>query len=139
MKVLFLDIDGVLVTSCSMMKYKNNFQFDEISFNLLIQIITLYDLKVVLSSTWRRFDHKMVHLERQILPFFQIYDKTPVLHTTRGKEIQMWLDRNTTEQFIILDDDSDMDHLSQYLVQTKHTFGLRNHHLSKIHNILTKK
>ena len=52
---------------------------------------------------------------------------TPKLHVRRGLEIQKWLDDNPQGEnvvFVILDDDSDMEHLMDRLVQTDHEFGL---------------
>jgi hypothetical protein len=43
----------------------------------------------------------------------------------RGEEIQAWLTENPdVTQFVILDDDSDMAHLIDHLVQTDHKVGL---------------
>jgi hypothetical protein len=42
------------------------------------------------------------------------------------------------ESFVILDDDNDMDHLMDYLVQTKMTDGLQAHHVETAIQILNK-
>lgn len=73
--------------------------------------------KIVVSSTWRMHDN----WKSRILTALRIADqhgitqddiigKTPVLNSTRGAEINFWLENHTDEEvdFIILDDDSDM-------------------------------
>lgn len=136
MNILFLDIDGVLVTHMSMLHYRNNYTFDDVCFKVLRQIINDYDLNIVLSSTWRKYDFKMKPLEEQFLPFdLKILDNTPTNGKSRGHEIQSWLSTNQNkkiENFVILDDDSDMDHLCPKLVQTTMTFGLQPYHIPDI-------
>jgi len=72
------------------------------------------DIRIVISSTWRK--GRPVDKFNAIFKYFKIFkedkviDKTPVLNTERGYEIQEWL-KNTqylVEDFIIIDDDNDM-------------------------------
>jgi len=52
----------------------------------------------------------------------------------RGEEIQLWLDNyqakssfmidEVVDQFVILDDDEDMNHLKNHLIQTDYQVGL---------------
>lgn len=86
--------------------------------------------KVVVSSTWRGF---MPVLLEAIGPEqeFEIVGKTPHLDTRRGHEIQAWMDEHgvTAEQIVILDDDSDTEHLMHRLARTPHDTGLCDEHV----------
>ena len=50
-----------------------------------------------------------------------------IVGAIRGNEIQQWLDIHKeydVEDFIILDDDSDMEHLIDHLIQTDSILGI---------------
>jgi L-alanine-DL-glutamate epimerase-like enolase superfamily enzyme len=54
---------------------------------------------------------------------------TPGGGGVRGPQIQRWIDANAFQgQFVILDDDSDMEHLIHKLVKTNFEEGLLAHH-----------
>jgi hypothetical protein len=56
----------------------------------------------------------------------------------RGHEIEAWLTANpTTDRFVILDDDSDMNGLSKFLVQTEFKKGLTAEHANRAVEMLT--
>lgn len=120
-KVIFLDIDGVLnVMSQERDEYGPLFhkQFED---NLRL-IIEKTDAKIVISSTWR-FDGlkkmremwKYRNLPGEIISitpseiqvvnrgYCEFYDLVK-----RGHEIQLWMEDNPVEQYVILDDDIDM-------------------------------
>jgi hypothetical protein len=119
MKVLFLDVDGVLNTP----KLIRNFGFDhidEVLVALVARIVRETGSEIVLSSTWRiqEKDKKLVEdaLSRHGL---KILDCTPVI--TRGggwaeggwvrrhEEIEAWLQTNEAKRFAILDDFEDAE------------------------------
>lgn len=58
---------------------------------------------------------------------------TPCIPTNRGRgeEIQRWIDRfdGEIEGIVILDDDSDMLHLTPWLVRTPFETGFRKNHI----------
>ena len=127
MKIIFLDIDGVLNYIEAWDRPENEGKgskvWDPDCVNELNRIIKETDAKIVLSSTWRLYpDHEnLVYNEMGIKGEF--IGKTPDLPSSyyRGHEIQRWLDNNenmNVEKFVILDDDSDMDHLIDFLIQT---------------------
>lgn len=115
MKVLFLDIDGVLnsVRSCiafggypHRVTGEHRTKFDEVSVRLISGIVEAAGAKVVLSSAWR--NDKDWH---EIGPSLgiEIIDRTPSLLGSRGEEIKDWLDRHPeVESYAIVDDDGDM-------------------------------
>ena len=60
-------------------------------------------------------------------PRIRVIGKTPVLHTERGEEIQQWIyETGFDGNFIIIDDDSDMCHLIDRLVQPNTYIGIYN-------------
>lgn len=97
----------------------------------LNQIIEASDAAVVVSSSWR-FSHSVVGMQK-LLEYHgfkgQLIDITPVnikgRHKLRGYEIQAWLDLHPeVDNMVILDDDTDMAHLSSHLVRTDLSIGL---------------
>ena len=123
MKVIFLDIDGVLnnnehvsllsrVLGFNQCKALYNvigeLPFDEECCALMRELIRQTEAKVVLSSTWRLND-KSNELIKEYAGI-EIYDKTPRKpYEIRGVEIQEYLDthKNITN-YVIIDDDRDM-------------------------------
>jgi hypothetical protein len=59
-------------------------------------------------------------IDSEFASIFEEYETTPV---ERGKEIEMWLNRNKTDKYCIIDDDFDMLP-NQIFVQTDPGFGL---------------
>jgi len=122
MKIIFLDIDGVL----------NNYStpgeclcWESSLVKILKRVIRETGAEIVLSSTWRKIERHcdIITDDMQI----NYIGRTPSLYKKRGIEIQAWLDDNPgVEKFIILDDDSDMVHLIPHLLQTDGEFGLTN-------------
>lgn len=131
MKVIFLDIDGVLNVYCqSRDKYGCNFHQHFI--DNLKEIIDTTNAKIVISSSWRMDG---INTMKDMWSFRKlpgtIIDVTPNLHYKistsgvdidycRGDEIQAWLDKHTdVTNYVILDDDSDMlDSQKSNFVQT---------------------
>lgn len=137
-KVIFLDIDGVLVNRASY-RLPNSGSADRAiahpecvaALNAITEATT--GAVIVVSSVWRaegapemrgRLKGWGVHGE--------MIGVTPRLSRTngrvyRGDEIQKWLDdytRHEISSFVILDDDSDMKHLLPRLVPTDTEQGL---------------
>lgn len=128
MKVLFLDIDGVLNSVRSAIALggyphpnrdeqaseliRSEDRFDLVAVGLIRMLCQKTDTKIVLSSTWR---YSYQTLE-DILDFGKKLDlpiicKTPIIHLSRarGREIDKWLqDHPDVTKFAIVDDDSDM-------------------------------
>lgn len=124
MKIIFLDIDGVLN---NMDSYPATIE-DTLIFKLK-NIIIDTNAEIVLSSDWRLDnDLKNIIETRFKLSNIPILGCTPELPTeTRGKEIAAWLNAHKNwdiENFIILDDREDMDPYSSHLVQTNIREGL---------------
>lgn len=148
MLVLFLDVDGVL-NSWQSAEYwgRKNLSQEELdrcvySFcpiamsNLNSLCEEFPDLKIVVSSTWRKSRSvaqlQLLLADNGFLYINRIIDKTPVLgyDHCRGDEINDWLgqyrdkiDAHGPEAFVIVDDDSDMGELIDHLIQTDARVG----------------
>jgi len=140
MKVLFLDIDGVL-NSVGSFIYNNRLNllgltdipthesFDPIACsNLQYVLEELPDVKVVISSTWRKY--VPLHALQEMLKANHVLSErligvTPVMDGYRGKEIEAYLNDHTeVTEFVIIDDDSDMIPYMHRLIQTDGKNGL---------------
>ena len=123
MRVIFLDIDGVLNSHRSAVAMQTFHTLDPIAVKMLFRVVTLAEAKIVISSTWRQdkqwlttiwgalrqAGYPWVHTGFLPLGECPIIDRTEVLRGDRGHEIQTWLDANPEyDDYIILDDDSDM-------------------------------
>lgn len=112
MKILFLDIDGVVNSEEffeKRSKGEHPTDIDNYMALLVNRIVENTGCKVVLSSSWRGYKDGEEQIERMI--GVKLHDRTPRLTESmvRGKEIQMWLDAHPeVEKYAILDDDSDM-------------------------------
>jgi hypothetical protein len=142
MQVLFLDVDGVLVTETSARYFRWLRRTDPNSDehmrkwcplatnNLRILMARIPKMKIVLSSCWRmgRTPEQCSELlSEQGLDGGRCIGRTGYAFDgrVRGDEIQEWLDAHPeVEKFAILDDDSDMAHLMDHLVQTDERIGL---------------
>lgn len=154
MKVLFLDIDGVLNSEQSAVYYGrlnvengglNDFSCPIAKSNLHSILEEFPDLRIVVSSTWR-LGETLATMQGKLASYAMVKPKrvigmTPNLRkegggsVPRGLEIQTWLDEYhiinvlglgepAVEKFVIVDDDSDMAHLMDHFVKTHWRHGL---------------
>lgn len=133
MKVIFLDIDGVLNT-CQTFKYINEeykktgidrIEIDEFRLEFLKEIIEKTGAVVVLNSSWKNHckmeNGKYISLSKKMRQFIEIlskhnisiYDFTLDFKTNRQEAIYRWLEGKNIESFIIIDDDP--YHLDDFL------------------------
>lgn len=137
MKIVFLDIDGVLIHHGSIPKHTPR-KADPECVARLNKITDATGAKIVISSTWRTMDDIEKTLDRWGITA-EIWGKTPSgydpgrisLGVTRGNEINTWLveSKFKIDSFVILDDDNDMEPLSGHLVQTSFKSGLTDEHV----------
>jgi len=125
-KVIFLDIDGVL-------KKVQDTGFNGRNIDNINELVRKTDAKIVITSTWKNsngLDFVKKVLEKNGVKA-DIIGETPIFHiedpiygtpkVPRGFEIQSWIEKNTTmefingevvvnfiESYVILDDQSDM-------------------------------
>lgn len=152
MKVLFLDFDGVLNNQQAFLRDRPRglryFAPENVAvFRRMMK--KLPDVKIVVSSSWR--------INCTIPQFKQMFEaigvKNEIIGTTpaglpnqdvdegkiitayprRGHEIAAWLaDNPKCKKFVILDDNSDMEHLIDKLVQTRWASGLLQEHADEV-------
>lgn len=113
MKILFLDIDGVL--NCKTTNFKtDHWPLDRYMAFLIGKILLDTEAQIVLSSSWRNHPEGVSTVEKHV---GKVLDKTCMSwymeetkhHSTRGEEIQRWLDAHPeVTRYAIVDDDSDM-------------------------------
>lgn len=132
MKVLFLDIDGVLNSTRSCIAhfgYPHGFtdaqlaMFDLVAVGLIQRLCQVNGISVVVSSSWR-INHTWQEIGRALgLPTI---DSTPRLVGSRGKEIAAWLEQHPeVQRYAIVDDDSDMlPEQTPFFVKTNGEEGL---------------
>ncbi len=151
MKIIFLDIDGVLNSiAYDRTRTDKDGNIDKTRLVLLREIVDKTEAKIVLSSSWRkhwyRDKEKCDGEGREVAEVFEeagieIYDKTPQIgYLERANEIRAWLEDNPdTEKFVIIDDIGfGWDELSDNLVKTDSRIGrgLENKHVQKAIKIL---
>ena len=151
MRVIFLDIDGVLNSEAYFTSLANppvalDDEIDPCAVRELNKLVARHSAVVVLSSDWRKTPSKpgLAATNDALLrqgASFELLAATPELtererqqrfgvqwqgsYTPRGLEIQAWLtEHSTVSHFVILDDEPDMEHLVDYLVQTDQAIGL---------------
>lgn len=157
-------MDGVLNSEDDLMIYreKNNITgcilYDEVEdrpLKLLKEIIDKTSAKIVVSSSWKIGccksgkesifgDRLYSKLEKRLKDYdMSIYDITPSLDsgTQRGDEIRKWLSENLVDNFIILDDDSDMCEFTntENFIHTTYKHGLTEELKNNAINILMAK
>ena len=153
MKVIFLDIDGVLnhenfyESRFNTEIYPNGFgtyplcEFCPESVDNVNKILKETGAKIVISSSWR-FNENIDTILSVVGIHQTIYDKTPYLGTEFGTnlcrrhEIQRYLDNHPEiEDYVIIDDDSDMnDNQLSHFFQTSWKDGLTIEITNKIIN-----
>lgn len=142
MKIIFLDIDGVLnnhkyLTINRFIKDEECNDIDESKVLLLKSIVKKTNAKLVLSSSWKRmFDEQLSPRTESAAKIINILsknglfllDKTADLNKKKGDEIRKWLaeHQDSVDRFVILDDDlnSNWGELTPYLIKTSYYIGL---------------
>ena len=149
MKVIFLDVDGVLNSHEYVVKKKERGligTYDDFVVRLA-KIVKETGAKIVMSSCWRSgfLDGKNDHYETHITQRFfkhgiEVYDITPYVKMIRGLEIKEWLSKhNQIERYVIIDDETFniKDHFpSDVIVKTSFQEGLQDKHVERAIKIL---
>ena len=115
MKVIFLDIDGVLNCQSSQSSCHGMMGIDDDKVKKLKEIVKATGAKIVLTSTWKT-DWQKVYKEQQgyMANYLDkklkrqgliIMDKTKGTSVRRGQGICDWLNGRKIESFVILDDE----------------------------------
>jgi len=155
MPFVFLDIDGVLNSKESFHKKfietGTCLNTSEHVSNVLVEHLnTLIDktnASIVISSAWRLcFDITKIKKVLEASGFRhndKIVGCTPLLRFScfRGLEIQTWMESHGVHkhEIVILDDNSDMVHLMDRLVQTDFNIGLTKKNVKEAISLLNRK
>lgn len=159
MKVIFLDIDGVLNSeefACWCHEFPDFVReggsnwVDPNAVKMITSLCEEHDIKLVISSSWRLFDttSTIEHFKnyRDLTPLCKyIVGVTPRnmddrIWESRGEEIQQYLNEHPEiENYVIVDDDNDMlESQKDHFVRCSYVFGLIPSRVEKIKEILNK-
>jgi Swiss Army Knife RNA repair-like protein len=106
MKVIFLDIDGVL--NCKRTHNPRKFPYivDQKLLARLLKLCETTDAKVVLSSTWRYDPIGLLAAKHFGIPLFDVLPD--MQHQPRRDEINSWLrSRSDVTRYVVIDDEDD--------------------------------
>lgn len=90
MKILFLDIDGVVNCETTTELFTGLWPLDRYMAFLVGKIVLDTGCKVVLSSSWKHHPEGKAVVEKHIC---KVFDITPDCAGKRGNEIDAWLDK----------------------------------------------
>ncbi len=155
MKVIFLDVDGVLNCEHSHQRVpgESYVGIEDNKVDLLQRIVMTCGAEIVLSSDWKygwdpldnsKHDPHAKYLEMKLAQYrIAILDKTPDRPNRyeRGAEINQWLrEHDEVTDFVILDDEYFNDFgeykLGSHFVQTSWSNGLQKNHVKRAIKIL---
>ena len=154
MKVVFLDIDGVLnsyqyLSRTSMEDAGIYDELDPQKVDLLQKLVVQTGASIVLSSSWRESFENMMPLDyvaRSLLAVLKehslsIYGMTPLLKGQRDGEIRQWLAcHSEVDSFVVLDDEHyNWKELEAHWVKTSYYVGLTEQNLQQAVDILNRK
>jgi hypothetical protein len=137
MKIIFLDIDGVL--NCKSTPNPRNFPYivDRKLLRRLKRVVGRTHAKVVLSSTWRYDPAGIFSARHWGIPFMDVIPDMP--EKPRRDEIRSWLKAHPkVKRFVVIDDEDDeLDDLP--LFQPSNAIGLTNEIVRGVTNYLNGK
>ncbi len=152
MKIIFLDIDGVINPWRTPEKDSSG-RFGRVALDNFKQILdAVPDVLIVITSTWRlqlSLSELQAIFNEAGIPPGRILDVAPDLRRTEGmirhdagrnEEIQAWLDSHPpVEKFAILDDvhEEQIEGFEEHFFQTVFEEGLTHEHTLKIIDHLT--
>lgn len=154
MKVIFLDIDGVLNCQSSESMCGGMIGIDDKKVKVLEEIVNKTNAKIVLCSSWKTFWERYEKIEQNEMGNYldrklkrhrlSILDKTVDRGSNRGYGIKQWLlNKEYIESWIVLDDDIFDDYESEgimeHLIKTKFyddLGGLQEEHVKQAIKIL---
>jgi hypothetical protein len=155
--IIFLDMDGVVVTYRSITAHKENAQNTEVDpacASMLNRLVGKSGAHIVISSTWRSshsldeisnvlrvagfaFPHRVIDKTPRLVKDLKALDASTIcVAKPRRDEISAWLRAHPgCKKFVILDDDKDAEIPGHY-VRTNLEGGLQEHHVRQALRIL---
>jgi hypothetical protein len=141
MRILFLDIDGVLNTfQTSEIGPGGSIGIDKDKAELIVYIVKKAKCSIVVTSSWRSDFQQCVYLFQKVLVNPENWiGYTPILsNTPRFQEINMFLQsvKYNIGSFVILDDMKNMGNLQNRLIETDPRIGLTSQLANNVINLL---
>lgn len=132
MKILFLDIDGVLNSYRCIKSLQSSSFYEKQKLELVKQIIKETDCRVVLTSMRLNFHDCKRELEKGGL---EIYDCLPIPLIFKDEAINAWLEKHfNIEKYVILDDNY-LEMFSGCFVKTSSYYGLTKRKMNEVINL----
>lgn len=149
MKLIFLDFDGVIFSmsgciyarSVSGQERLPEYVLDPVALSLLEYLLDkMPEIRIVISSTWR-LGHTIEQLQKILGEKIgsRVIGATPKLDGYRGHEIKQFLDNwnefyrgSKVEDFVIIDDDRDMNPYMGHLIWTDSMNGFTSRNLIEV-------
>lgn len=135
MRICFLDFDGIFTATRKTLLLGK--QFDEDAVRLINMLVSKYDYKIVVTSTWRlneKYLSLVTYLKLMGFDSKNLFHSdltTKSLSSVRGDEIEEWLSRHPhVTEYVIIDDDCDMlNHQFSHLIHVdfREGFCMRNY------------
>lgn len=146
MKIIFLDVDGVLNSQNYLLNSNNKISnsINPKKITLLKELVDETGSNIVVTSAWRLSKNFQILKNVFQIHDLKIQDKTELIRGKRGEEIKLYLQKHPNiDNFVILDDeifeDYD-DYLLKHLVKTSfYIDGLTEEHIEQAKIILNKK
>ena len=138
MKLLFLDIDGVMTTDEGMINNEKLYSFSSSCVEVLNKILSSNNVRIILTSSWRTvFDVEKqcrIFKENDVvqLPMGQIKD---LGYKHRNLEIKSYLENRKVEGFVILDD-MQIDGFDDNFILIDPRNGLSEEHIERVNEML---
>ena len=125
MKVLFLDVDGVLKIHTPLSKV-DDYEISNVMMERVAKIVSSTGCVVCVTSTWRLYKDAYNSLRRQLYAYGikPVYRTESLPYSLRSKEIEEWLDRHNVVNYAVVDDDADAMVDSDRFFRTSYSFGL---------------
>lgn len=136
MKVIFLDIDGVIKPFPDILK---SLEFNKNCVKYLNKIISETGAKIVISSSWKNYENENIYGMLQGKTLERIFNdnaivgeiidrtKNESISGCRTRDIAYWLKDNQVDEYIVLDDcPSLFSYNSEYLDKSKILFTISN-------------
>ncbi len=137
MKVIFLDVDGVINCQYTTQSYGGFIGIDPYMAILVDRILQATGAKIVLSSTWRLDKNS----RDEVSKFVDFIDFTPdIAHEVRWKEVSQYLSTHQDiEKFAVLDDNwYDFPEDAEWFFKTSWLSGITDEVANKAIEYLNK-
>jgi len=145
LKIIFLDIDGVLNSENYYKKVdrtkKDWNKFNPLAVEMIRRLIEEFDASIVISSTWRYGlvkELKNELIKSGLVKYLHKDWKTPEIYPShRGEEINLWLDNHSEAiDYVIIDDDENiLEEQKNWFIRTDINEGMTEEHYYKVRQI----